>query len=100
MPDILLVEDKESLRRVLRLTLEAAGYTVTEAEDARAAAADQKPSSAPSTRHSGWRKRKLMFYCSANRARAKSFSRAPFIISRHAATSLSSPSTARPFLKL
>jgi DNA-binding NtrC family response regulator len=38
MPDILLVEDKESLRRVLRLTLEAAGYTVTEAEDARAAA--------------------------------------------------------------
>jgi DNA-binding NtrC family response regulator len=38
MPDILLVEDKESLRRVLRLTLEHAGYTVTEAEDARAAA--------------------------------------------------------------
>jgi DNA-binding NtrC family response regulator len=38
MPDILLVEDKESLRRVLRLTLEAAGYTVVEAEDARAAA--------------------------------------------------------------
>ena len=38
MPDILLVEDKESLRRVLRMTLEAAGYTVTEAEDARAAA--------------------------------------------------------------
>jgi len=37
MPDILLVEDKDSLRRVLRLTLEAAGYTVTEAEDARAA---------------------------------------------------------------
>src|SRR5918912_3128892 len=38
MPDILLVEDKESLRRVLRLTLESAGYTVAEAEDARAAA--------------------------------------------------------------
>ena len=38
MPDILLVEDKESLRRVLRLTLESAGYAVGEAEDARAAA--------------------------------------------------------------
>ena len=38
MPDILLVEDKESLRRVLRLTLEHAGYTVAEAADARAAA--------------------------------------------------------------
>src|ERR1041384_6460337 len=38
MPDILLVEDKESLRRVLRLTLESAGYAVAEAEDARAAA--------------------------------------------------------------
>ena len=37
MPDILLVEDKESLRRVLRLTLESAGHTVTEAADARAA---------------------------------------------------------------
>src|SRR5436190_4005822 len=37
MPDILLVEDKESLRRVLRLTLEHAGYSVTEAADARAA---------------------------------------------------------------
>ena len=37
MPDILLVEDKDSLRRVLRLTLESAGYTVTEAADARAA---------------------------------------------------------------
>ena len=36
-PEILLVEDKESLRRVLRLTLENAGYTVTEAADARAA---------------------------------------------------------------
>ncbi len=38
MPDILLVEDKESLRRVLRLTLETAGYTVTESADARSAA--------------------------------------------------------------
>ena len=28
MADILLVEDKESLRRVLRLTLENAGYSV------------------------------------------------------------------------
>jgi DNA-binding NtrC family response regulator len=37
MPDILLVEDKESLRQVLRLTLETAGYTVAEAPDARAA---------------------------------------------------------------
>lgn len=37
MPDILLVEDKDSLRRVLRLTLENAGYTVTEAADAREA---------------------------------------------------------------
>ncbi len=37
MPDILLVEDKDSLRRVLRLTLENAGYSVTEAVDARAA---------------------------------------------------------------
>ena len=37
MADILLVEDKDSLRRVLRLTLENAGYTVTEANDARAA---------------------------------------------------------------
>src|SRR6478672_8562387 len=35
MPDILLVEDKESLRRVLRLTLENAGYTVNEAVDAK-----------------------------------------------------------------
>jgi DNA-binding NtrC family response regulator len=40
MADILLVEDKESLRRVLRLTLEQAGYTVAEAADARAAAAE------------------------------------------------------------
>jgi DNA-binding NtrC family response regulator len=40
MPDILLVEDKESLRRVLRLTLERAGYSVTEAADARAAIAE------------------------------------------------------------
>ena len=37
MPDVLLVEDKESLRRVLRMTLEAAGYSVTEAADAQAA---------------------------------------------------------------
>ena len=37
MPDILLVEDKESLRRVLRLTLEHAGYSITEAADAREA---------------------------------------------------------------
>jgi len=35
--DILLVEDKDSLRRVLRLTLENAGYSVAEAVDARAA---------------------------------------------------------------
>jgi DNA-binding NtrC family response regulator len=40
MPDILLAEDKESLRRVLRLTLERAGYSVTEAADARAAIAE------------------------------------------------------------
>ncbi|HYN84763.1 MAG TPA: sigma-54 dependent transcriptional regulator [Pyrinomonadaceae bacterium] len=40
MADVLLVEDKESLRRVLRLTLEAAGYTVAEAADARAAASE------------------------------------------------------------
>src|SRR4051794_1407086 len=37
MADILLVEDKDSLRRVLRLTLENAGYTVAEATDAREA---------------------------------------------------------------
>ncbi len=37
MADILLVEDKDSLRRVLRLTLENAGYSVTEAVDARSA---------------------------------------------------------------
>lgn len=37
MPDILLVEDKESLRQVLRLTLENAGYSVIEAPDARTA---------------------------------------------------------------
>ena len=35
--DILLVEDKDSLRRVLRLTLENAGYSVVESIDARAA---------------------------------------------------------------
>ena len=40
MPDILLVEDKESLRRVLRLTLEHAGYSVTEAVDAREATSE------------------------------------------------------------
>src|SRR5690349_1079126 len=40
MPDILLVEDKESLRRVLRLTLERAGYSVTEAADAHEALAE------------------------------------------------------------
>ncbi|HKC62215.1 MAG TPA: sigma-54 dependent transcriptional regulator [Pyrinomonadaceae bacterium] len=40
MSDILLVEDKDSLRRVLRLTLENAGYTVTESADARAAMAE------------------------------------------------------------
>src|ERR687884_918226 len=40
MPDILLVEDKDSLRRVLRLTLEHAGYTVTECADAAAASAE------------------------------------------------------------
>jgi DNA-binding NtrC family response regulator len=40
MPDILLVEDKESLRRVLRLTLERAGYSVTEAADAHEAVAE------------------------------------------------------------
>ncbi len=37
-PDILLVEDKDSLREMLRLTLETAGYTVNEAADARQAA--------------------------------------------------------------
>ena len=37
MADILLVEDKDSLRRVLRLTLENAGYSVAEAIDARTA---------------------------------------------------------------
>ena len=37
MPDVLLVEDKDSLRRVLRLTLESAGYSVEEAADARQA---------------------------------------------------------------
>lgn len=40
MPDILLVEDKDSLRRVLRLTLENVGYSVTEAADAREAMAE------------------------------------------------------------
>lgn len=37
MADILLVEDKDSLRRVLRLTLENAGYSVSEAADATSA---------------------------------------------------------------
>src|SRR5258705_1537859 len=37
MPDILLVEDKDSLRRVMRLTLENAGYVVSESPDARSA---------------------------------------------------------------
>jgi DNA-binding NtrC family response regulator len=37
MADILLVEDKDSLRRVLRLTLENAGYSVSEASDASSA---------------------------------------------------------------
>jgi DNA-binding NtrC family response regulator len=40
MPDILLVEDKDSLRRVLRLTLEQAGYSVTECADAREAVSE------------------------------------------------------------
>ena len=40
MPDILLVEDKDSLRRVLTLTLEHAGYTVKACADAREAAAE------------------------------------------------------------
>jgi DNA-binding NtrC family response regulator len=40
MPDILLVEDKDSLRCMLRLTLEHAGYSVTECADARAAATE------------------------------------------------------------
>src|SRR6185436_6799454 len=40
MPDILLAEDKDSLRKVLRLTLERAGYSVTEAADARTAIAE------------------------------------------------------------
>ena len=46
MPDILLVEDKESLRRVLRLTLENAGYSVTESADASSASKEIS-----STRH-------------------------------------------------
>ena len=37
MADILLVEDKDSLRRVMRLTLENAGYVVSESPDARSA---------------------------------------------------------------
>ena len=38
MSDILLVEDKASLRNAMRLTLENAGYSVTESADARSAA--------------------------------------------------------------
>ncbi|HEY6805021.1 MAG TPA: sigma-54 dependent transcriptional regulator [Pyrinomonadaceae bacterium] len=37
MAEILLVEDKDTLRRVLRLTLENSGYSVTEAADAKEA---------------------------------------------------------------
>jgi DNA-binding NtrC family response regulator len=37
MAEILLVEDKETLRRVLRLTLENVGYSVCEAADAKQA---------------------------------------------------------------
>ena len=37
MSSILIVEDRESLRTMLRETLEAAGHTVDEAEDAAAA---------------------------------------------------------------
>ncbi len=37
MPDILLVEDKDSLRHALRLTLENAGSGVTGCVDARSA---------------------------------------------------------------
>ncbi|HMF55550.1 MAG TPA: sigma-54 dependent transcriptional regulator [Pyrinomonadaceae bacterium] len=40
MPDILLVEDKDSLRRVLRLTLENAGYSVSECPDTTVALAE------------------------------------------------------------
>src|SRR5215468_5168991 len=40
MADILLVEDKDSLRRVLRLTLENAGYSVTEAGNTQDATAE------------------------------------------------------------
>lgn len=34
MPDILIVEDKDALRQMLRLTLEHAGYQIAEARDA------------------------------------------------------------------
>ena len=37
MADILIVEDKDSLRRVMRMTLEHSGYSVMECADARAA---------------------------------------------------------------
>ncbi len=40
MSEILIVEDKDALRRVMRLTLEAAGYAVAEAADARSAIND------------------------------------------------------------
>lgn len=40
MSDILIVEDKDALRRVMRLTLEGAGYSVAEASDARSAIND------------------------------------------------------------
>ncbi len=38
--DILLVEDKDSLRQMLRMTLETAGYAVQEAADAREASVE------------------------------------------------------------
>jgi len=37
MPPVLLVEDRESLRAMLRSTLEAEGYAVEEAVDGKAA---------------------------------------------------------------
>ncbi len=48
MSDILLVEDKDSLQRVLRLTVETAGYTVTEAADALQAYDNNKTRAAES----------------------------------------------------
>ncbi|HTH48226.1 MAG TPA: response regulator [Candidatus Limnocylindria bacterium] len=35
MPHLLLIDDDDSFRRMLRLTLEQAGHTVTEAKDGR-----------------------------------------------------------------